>query len=106
MVTVQGRMGPLGEAGGHHSVTGLDKHQKLNMTAFDWVGKRDLPIQPAFHIVSHRSSHSGLSDSSGSLNIGWEMEIHGVLFSMFERCAASPRALVAVLHCWNFGFAR
>jgi hypothetical protein len=69
MVTVQGRMGHLGEAGGHHSVTAPDKHLKLNMIAFYWVGKRDLLVQPAFHIVSHRSSSSGLSDSNGSLNI-------------------------------------
>jgi hypothetical protein len=81
MVTVQGRMGPLGEVGGHHSVTALDKHLKLNMIAFDWVGKRDLPVQPAFHIISHRSSSSGLSDSNGSLNIGVEW---GSTESVFE----------------------
>jgi hypothetical protein len=48
-------MVPLGEAGGHHSVTALDKHLKLNMIAFDWAEKRDLPVQPAFHIASQPS---------------------------------------------------
>jgi len=35
LVTVQGRSGPLGEAGEYHSVTALGKHLKLNVIALD-----------------------------------------------------------------------
>jgi hypothetical protein len=55
VVTVQGRSGPLGEAGEYHSVTALGKHLKLNVIALDWVGKRNLPVQSAFHVLSQPS---------------------------------------------------
>jgi hypothetical protein len=82
-------MGPLGEAGGHHSVTALDRHLKLNMIAFYWVGKRDLLVQPAFHIVSHRSSSSGLSDSNGSLNIGGDGDPRSPFLRFTGLCSTS-----------------
>jgi len=89
-------MGPLGEAGGHHSVTALDRHLKLNMIAFDWVGKRDLLVQPAFHMVSHRSSSSRLSDSNGSLNIGGGMGIQSP-FSRLEGLRSMSKSFGRVL---------
>jgi hypothetical protein len=55
VVTVQGRSGPPGEAGEYHSATALGKHLKSNMIALDWVGKRDLPAQSAFHVLSQPS---------------------------------------------------
>lgn len=55
MVAVQDRSGPLGEAGEHHSVTALGKHLKSNVIALDWLGKRDLPVQSAFHVLSQPS---------------------------------------------------
>ena len=98
-------MVPLGEAGGHHSVTALDKHLKLNMIAFDWAGKRDLPVQPAFHIVSQPSVIL-----FRAIRFKWiikhrrGMEIHEVRFRGLRACAASLRPLVVVLHCWNIRF--